>query len=93
MKSRVHISIYGDVQGVFFRAGTVSVATELGLVGWVRNRTDGSVEVVAEGEKKALEQLIEWCKHGPTGATVENVKVEWKAPSGEFKSFTTRPTE
>lgn len=85
---RIRILIFGDVQGVFFRAGAQSEATRLGLVGWVRNLPEGSVEVVAEGEHDALKKLLEWCSHGPAGAGVSRVEEEWLPQSGEFRGFT-----
>ena len=91
MKSRLHIRIFGDVQGIFFRARTQDHARLIsGITGWVRNVEDGSVEVMAEGEKEKLVQLLEWCSHGPAGARVEKVEHEWKKFSGEFKSFEVR---
>lgn len=91
MKSRIHIRIFGHVQGVFFRAGTQDQARLMtGITGWVRNVEDGSVEVVAEGEKKNLGQLLEWCRHGPEGASVEKTEEEWKEYKGEFKEFRIR---
>lgn len=92
MNSRVHIYVYGLVQGVFFRSNTVSKAKSMGVTGWVRNRMDGSVEIVAEGEKKTLEGLAEWCREGPESAKVENMKKEWEKPTGEFTDFEARPT-
>lgn len=84
---RIHIVVSGDVQGVFFRAGTRSAASGLGLTGWVRNRPDGSVEVMAEGGRGALEKLLEWCGRGPAGASVSKVEHEWLAAGGEFSGF------
>jgi len=75
------------VQGVFFRYETQSVAKRLGLVGWVRNRLDGSVEVLAEGEKEKLEELLKWCHQGPPLARVDSVQINWEEPTGEFKDF------
>jgi acylphosphatase len=87
---RVHILVFGDVQGVFFRAGTISEARRLGLTGWVRNLPDGSVEVVAEGGHGALEALLDWCSHGPAGASVSGVKSEWLLASGLYGDFSVR---
>lgn len=84
---RLRIIIYGNVQGVFFRAGVQSEARRLGLRGWVRNLPDGSVEAVAEGERKALEKLLEWCGHGPDGASVSEVRIRWEAASGKLAGF------
>jgi len=84
---RIRIIVSGQVQGVFFRSRTQEVAEKLGLVGLVRNTIDGGVEIVAEGEKEKLDELIAWCKKGPLFARVENIKVDWQAPTGEFSSF------
>ena len=67
---RLHLRIEGKVQGVFFRSNTVDCARALGLVGWVRNLNDGSVELVAEGSKRQLEALEKWCHRGPPAAKV-----------------------
>jgi acylphosphatase len=90
MASAIHIMISGDVQGVFFRAGAQDEARRLGLKGWVRNTPDGSVEVMAEGSRAALEELLEWCAHGPAGAAVSRIKEEWLQASGEFRDFKVR---
>ena len=87
MNSRLHLLIYGNVQGVFFRANAQSQAKTLGLTGWVRNVGDGSVEVMAEGDPQRLRKLAEWCKKGPGGAEVESVKETWGLASGEFPDF------
>lgn len=92
---RVHLLISGLVQGVFFRHHTREKGENLGLTGWVRNTEDpstgsGQVEVVAEGAKENLEELIKWCREGPPGAKVEKVKVEWQEATGEFKGFEIR---
>ena len=87
---RVHLTIEGWVQGVFFRASTGQEATRLGVKGWVRNCPDGSVEVVAEGNKKKIDELIEWCHQGPAGAQVRNVQIHWEEHQGTFKNFSIR---
>ena len=84
---RVHLKITGRVQGVFFRASTVAQAQRLGLAGWVANALDGSVEVVAEGARARIEELIAWCHRGPSGAQVTNVEIRWEASRNEFASF------
>ena len=86
-KARVHLEIRGRVQGVFYRAETVDHAVAMDLRGWVRNRRDGSVEVVAEGEKEELDQFIAWCRQGPPLARVSEVEVEWLPATGEFHEF------
>jgi acylphosphatase len=92
MKERVHIFVYGLVQGVFFRSNTVSTAKRMGLTGWVRNRSNGSVEIDAEGDRKKLREFVEWCGHGPEGAKVDEIKKEWGKATGEFSDFKARST-
>jgi len=84
---RAHLWIEGRVQGVFFRATTQEQAIRLGLKGWVRNCPDGSVEVVAEGAREKIKQLIAWCRQGPPGARVRHVDVRWEDFQGEFRNF------
>jgi acylphosphatase len=84
---RAHLIIEGRVQGVFFRDSTRREAIELGLCGWVKNRFDGSVEVVAEGPKEKIETLIAWCHHGPPIARVTKVHEIREDYTGEFDSF------
>ena len=87
MKSRLHIVVHGYVQGVFFRANTQELANRLGLTGWVRNSSNGSVEILAEGEKEKLDELLRWCQRGPSGALVEKVESEWLEFRAEFNVF------
>lgn len=77
MKKKVHIVVSGLVQGVFFRASAREEANRLGLSGVARNLADGGVQIDAEGEEGSLGKLIDWCRHGPRGARVEGVEVEW----------------
>lgn len=84
---RAHLIISGYVQGVFFRAHTQEKAAMLGLKGWVKNIYDGTVEAVFEGEKGKVEEMIGWCRKGPSGARVSNVDVEWEDYTGEFRDF------
>ena len=84
---RAHLFVSGMVQGVFFRANTISVARSLGLNGWVKNLSDGQVEVVAEGPHARITEFIEWCHKGPPAASVSDVKVDWERTTGEFTSF------
>jgi acylphosphatase len=86
-KFRIKVRVEGVVQGVYFRATTCQQARRLKLFGWVRNCPDSSVEIVAEGEKKVLEQLIAWCHHGPEGAVVTQVEVSWESYRREFQGF------
>ena len=87
MKKQVHLLISGVVQGVFFRASTSHAARALGLTGFVRNRSDGDVEVVAEGEEGSLEKMIGWCRKGPSGARVESVDVKWSEATDQYRDF------
>jgi acylphosphatase len=87
MNQRVHVIVHGRVQGVYFRASTRDRVRQLNLSGWVRNCADGSVELVAEGDKVRLEQLVTWCRSGPRGAVVTNLDVEWLNATGEFVGF------
>jgi acylphosphatase len=84
---RAHVTVRGRVQGVYFRASTVYEAQNLGLTGWVRNCADGTVEAVAEGQRKKVEDWIAWCRRGPSGARVEKVEVKWLPYQGEFPAF------
>ena len=88
--NRVHLKIQGRVQGVYYRASTVQEAQKLGLTGWVMNCPDGSVEAVAEGARQKLDELIAWCRQGPTGARVANVDVRWETPENNFYGFSIR---
>ena len=86
-KMRVHLFVYGRVQGVFFRAGAQKRARKLGLTGWAHNLIDGRVELVVEGEKKAVEQFTQWCRKGTLLAKVERVDVREEHHAGEFEDF------
>ena len=80
----------GQVQGVNFRSSTKVEADALRLTGWVRNCPDNSVEVLIEGPRTTVQQLIDWCQHGPISALVDGLTVEWQAASGEFSEFKVR---
>jgi len=85
------LTIHGRVQGVFYRGWSVAAARSLGLNGWVRNRRDGSVEMLIAGEAAQVEEMIARCHDGPPAARVERVEVaeaEEEAPAG----FEERPT-
>jgi acylphosphatase len=79
--------VHGRVQGVFFRDTARRMARSHGLVGWVRNTPEGTVEAVFEGEADAVESMLRWCEEGPRGATVERVDVTDEEPEGlaEFR--------
>ena len=85
-----HVIVHGFVQGVWFRQSTKDEATRLGIVGWVRNLTDGSVEAAFEGKKNKVEEIVGWCHRGPSGAQVTGVDVVWERPTGEFSRFDIR---
>jgi len=85
---RFHASIHGYVQGVGFRFFVFHHAVNLNLKGWVRNRFNGAVEVVAEGPKSALQSLLDLLSEGPPGADVADVSEEWQDFQNEFSEFT-----
>ncbi len=85
--ARLQIHVSGLVQGVNFRWFTQRRAADLGVTGWVRNMPDGSVQVMAEGEKRALESLLDAVREGPSAAVVESVDTQWESPTGEFGRF------
>ena len=83
----VHIYIQGRVQGVFYRDWARGQAQSLGLTGWVRNLEDSRVELVAEGEKETLNNLIKAIKKGPPLANVGHLDIIWEKATGEFRGF------
>ncbi len=87
---RLEAIVHGVVQGVGFRWYTRLVARRLGLSGYVRNRRDRTVEVVAEGTEAALRELLAALQRGPTSAVVERVDVKWLPADGSFSSFEVR---
>jgi acylphosphatase len=84
---RAHVVITGIVQGVFFRVETQRAAEKIGVNGWVRNKRDGSVEAVVEGDRKAVDSFLVWCRKGPPHASVEKIDVTWQDFRGEFVKF------
>ena len=91
--SRLHATVSGRVQGVSFRYFVLEQATELDLKGWVRNRWNGDVEVIAEGDCQTLEKLLSALRHGPRASHVSNVQVEWLPATGEFRQFYVRTSD
>ncbi len=87
---RHHFIISGRVQGVGYRYSAHNYAQDLDLVGWVKNRIDGKVEMIAEGDKIILEQLLTWLKQGPRFADVTNIEVTQQSATGEFTDFNIR---
>ncbi len=88
-EKRAHVIVSGRVQGVFYRSETEKAASAKGLKGWVKNRSDGTVEAVFEGDEEAVASMIEWCKKGSPRAKVDKVDVDWEEPKGE-SSFEVR---
>ena len=72
---KMHFKVEGRVQGVYYRQSAIEVARRLGLCGWVRNRRDGSVEVLAAGDEKALNEFLAWCRIGPEAAQVAALEI------------------
>ncbi len=87
MPRRVRAIVTGRVQGVAYRASTASEARRLGLVGWVKNRPDGAVELEAEGGDAAVAALVAWCEHGPPAARVTRVAVDEISALGRETGF------
>jgi acylphosphatase len=87
---RLQAIVHGRVQGVNFRYYTQLRAQELGVRGYVRNKWDGTVEVVAEGERGAVEKLLEFIKIGPRAALVRRVDSQWQDPTGQLGYFEVR---
>ncbi len=88
--ARLHAVIYGIVQGVNFRANTQREAARRRLTGWVRNRSDGAVETVAEGPRASLWEFERYLQRGPSSAVVERVEASYGPATGEFSSFNIR---
>ncbi len=90
LKARAHVLVSGRVQGVFFRVETRHEATKRNVVGWVKNTHDNRVEAIFEGQKEAVEKMIEFCRKGPAGAKVTDVIVQWQTYIGDFRDFKIR---
>lgn len=85
-----HILIFGFVQGVGYRKFVRQQAQKLGLVGWVRNLPEGTVEAEVAGDKEIIEELITFCRKGPFLAQVKHVEVEWEEKEFEYQEFVMR---
>ncbi len=83
----VQMFIKGRVTGVFFRASAQREARRLGITGWVKNRADASVEILAEGDEDAIKEIISWAHHGPSAARVDHVDVRWRSYTGDHADF------
>ena len=79
---RRRVVVQGRVQGVFFRETVRRRAELVGVSGWIRNRCDGAVEAVLEGQREAVDRLVELCREGPRGARVDRVEVAVEEPEG-----------
>ena len=77
----------GRVQGVYYRATAQREARQQGLNGWVKNRHDGAVELVIEGEEDRVKNFLLWAQQGPATARVDNVETRWRSYTGEFTDF------
>lgn len=84
-----HLQLSGRVQGVFFRESMCREAAQLGVSGWVRNRRDGSLEAMLQGEAAQVEALIAWARRGPPAAQVDHLEIS--EGNGEFSGFTRLP--
>ncbi|MDE0088630.1 MAG: acylphosphatase [Candidatus Poribacteria bacterium] len=84
---QLYVLISGKVQGVFFRNFTKKNAKQLGINGYAKNLANGKVEVVAEGDKRQLDALVKLLRQGPPAAKVDDVKIEERDFTGEYKSF------
>ena len=84
---RVHLIVEGKVQGVWYRDSTRIKAAELEIKGWIKNRTDGTVEIMAEGLEVNIQKFIGWCHEGPPYAVVNNITVSPQEFRNEFDSF------
>ncbi len=90
MNERIEAIVIGKVQGVYFRGTTVSRALELGLTGYAKNLSDGSVEVIAEGKKEKIAKFVEFLHKGPMTARVDKVKINYSPAINEFEEFRTK---
>lgn len=90
-QKRIHLVIRGRVTGVYFRASAVREAKRLGLTGWVKNRADGAVESVAEGEEDQVKDFLAWAQEGPSTARVDRVDTRWRSYTGEYATFSIEP--
>ena len=89
---RIRVIVFGEVQGVAFRASALRMAEGLGLHGWVRNLADGRVEALFEGATEDVEKALAWCRHGPAFARVTGATAHEEAAAGDLAGFTIRPT-
>ena len=91
--AQLHIRVDGHVQGVGFRYFVYDFAQAKAITGWVRNRHNGEVEVLAEGSRAALEDLLNHVRRGPSRSMVTDVKFDWSSASNIYDKFSLLPTE
>jgi len=84
---QLQLVVRGRVQGVYFPASAQREARRLGLGGWVKFRSDGGLEILAEGEEAAIRELYGWAQKGPSAARVDRVDTRWRSYTGEFADF------
>lgn len=89
-RARVHLRVRGRVQGVWFRGSLQAQARRRGVRGWVRNRSDGSVEAVLEGDPAAVRAVVDWARTGPPGARVTDVEEHAEPPGDACADFEVR---
>ena len=87
MGVRAHLFVTGRVQGVFFRSRARSKARAAGATGWIKNLPDGRVEAIFEGDREAVEEMIDFCRVGPPRASVEGIETRWETYLGEHRNF------
>lgn len=87
MNVRAHILVHGRVQGVFFRDHTQRWAVSLGVLGWVKNLAGGEVEILAEGAKERIEDLLGFVRKGSPLSRVESLDIEWTSYIGNYENF------
>ncbi len=80
MNKKVLLKVYGRVQGVFYRDSARRKARKLNLSGWIKNKPDGTVEILAQGEEKALKSFIDWCYNGSILSKVQKIDIKWGKP-------------
>jgi acylphosphatase len=90
MNKRLHLIIHGRVQMVAFRYSTRRKAHSLGITGWVRNNSDGTVEAIFESSEEKLKEILEYCHKGPLFAKVTNLEEKWEEYKNEFDKFEIR---
>ena len=90
VQKRIHIFIAGRVQGVFFRQSTRVMAIKNNVTGLVRNLDDGRVEIIAEGEKQNIDNLVNWCKTGPANSRVDEFELSEENVTDDFENFEVR---